>query len=69
MVNRLQENEALIADLDGTLISRNSFTLFVKWLAGVLAGRGAAGALLRLAGIVALRKMRRMSHALSLIHI
>ena len=39
MVNRLQENEALIVDLDGTLISRNSFTLFVKWLGRTLVSR------------------------------
>lgn len=63
MVNRLQENEALIVDLDGTLISRNSFTLFVKWLGRAFVSRRRYKALMQLCRYVAERKMRLISHA------
>lgn len=62
MVNRLQENEALIADLDGTVVSCNSFTLFVRWFASWLARKGRAVALMRVMVLVACRKTRLLSH-------
>lgn len=55
--NPAAANVRVIADLDGTLSRVNTFTLFVKEFF-----RGSAKARLPLAGIVALRKMRLISH-------
>ncbi len=63
MVGRLQQDEALIVDLDGTLLSVNSFSRFVVWLWKKFVADGH----LHAAGCVAIevfrRKLRLCTHA------
>lgn len=54
---------AMVVDLDGTLITVNSFTRFVGWLSRRLLAKGEILKAARVAWIVALRKARRISHA------
>lgn len=62
MVGRLQMNgKAAVIDLDGTWCRRNTFTLFVARMMRQALRHPAE--LLRITGIVSLRKMRLMSHA------
>lgn len=63
MVGRLQQNEALIVDLDGTLLNVNSFRRFVVWLWKRLITDGHLSAAVRVAMEVLRRKLRLCSHA------
>lgn len=54
--------KAVVVDLDGTFVSGNSFTCFVRWLAGHFVRHAPAKAM-RLAVTVLARKLRLISHA------
>lgn len=54
---------ALLVDLDGTLVSTNSFTRFVGWLAWRLMFKGHLASAMKVVGTVVCRKVRCIPHA------
>lgn len=52
----------VVVDLDGTLIRANSFRLFIRFLAARLRRRGGWGSLAEIAGLLAARRLRLISH-------
>jgi hypothetical protein len=62
MVDRLRD-KVVVVDLDGTLVSVNTFREFVVFAACMLLGKGKIGRVCMITGAVMARKMRLISHS------